>query len=405
MSDVVLLKKALLILGLESELYRYIEITDLVDDLLLLNHIKPLRNSLVKEITGVVVDLLSENVLIYPKYHLEVSIQNTINVINDRFLLNQQSGNSVIVKDRYRFYEYNQGIEMTILYNRGEVYWVTQDKINCNKHLLLYYECGGIDIDELDMEEIYNIKIVHPSLLTVNKANVGKGYIVDNIGNMGDIIKDIDDNNEGVIYNYKKLSLNEANDFLDTGYYDRDGILGDGESVVMYWENKLYHVKSKAYRYREDIYINASNEDDMYQCFLRALVPRVQFDKIYYNLKVGEIPLEFDDEDIMSFDDLIEKIWWIFYILSTPSMESMIEEYIEDIFNDIDEFIVWMQDLKDERLPYYPSKAKYSGNRRAVKWIDTILRNEIYDRESIVELIENEIWLLHELLNYMREEM
>ena len=424
MSEIVILKKALLVMELNEKLSRYIEISDMKDSIILINRKKPLQNVLVKHIKGIIIDLKHRNVITPPKYQIEVSIMNKIVDIPGsssipNILLNLQSGNVITLQD-FSVYEYNQGIDMKIFKINDIVYWSTSDTINSEKYLSIYYECGGKDISEL-ISDYYDIKLVHSSVLTIDKVDLGdrNGYIIDNIGNM-----ERETNNIIVL---SPISIDDANKILNKG----DGKLGDGGSVIIqniYMDDiTIYHIKSKAYAYRSDFFINFNYkiplEDSLYEVYMKALVPNHMFTRSngrYADIVIDQEVMEqinYEDEESIKerdFYTLIEKIWIVLYSISTPSTNDIIEELYHRLYDDVQNFVLWILVLKDKvlsntvLLPYFPENANYSENRISIKWIEKILinltRESNYDKSYIFENIEKEIWLLRGLLKYMKEE-
>jgi hypothetical protein len=377
--------------------------------------------SLVGHLRGVLVDVVAGCIIASSYGYTPTALTNNLLVdVNNNIVLQDQNGYTHVFNDKYVIKKAFEGVILRVIYHNGEVYHLTHKKIRPMKSWwgespyfsTLFHEAGGPKDDELfDLTKKYSplcyvFLVVHPTLLIATKQMVNKPYVVLlNINTMYNDtncvydVNDVDFNlnahltisqespsivNDSYIHVPKMLTLDEANQHLQQGYYT-DNVCG--ESLIMYKYNDLNQVinilkvNSVAYDYRFKL---RNNDPNPYHQFFNLVhysyqsltyypnyVNFVNKFMVYEDVDVDELKNILDTNQLLTLRQcqltdeqkknrlyLLKQVWFN-YLLSLPyHYQKQAINYYEQFLKEREDVIGWLQrntDLKSDKK--WPERA------------------------------------------------
>ncbi|MEM4260083.1 MAG: hypothetical protein QXG00_02505 [Candidatus Woesearchaeota archaeon] len=291
-------------------------------------------------------------------------VDNLVTIKDHYGLYHQFNINDMIIKRAF------EGVVLRAIWHKGKMYLITHRRIDSSRSkwgsaktfLSMYEEANGPKAEELfDITKpysntCYHFFIVDPSLLVATRQRVNKPYIVFLTQRTMDIkrpqeqvapgkklqriVYDITSTiDEPIIYKPKKISIEEANKHLSSGYYEPFSVYDErestGEAVIIYAKknNKIYDivkVHSPSYDWRSNM---RNNNPSIIKQFYLLL------DEVYKDLKT--------EEDWKRF----KKRLILFPLYS--------EEFIEELFNETKGIL---------KIPYTtpPSRELFNNRRNRI---------------------------------------
>lgn len=260
----------------------------------------------------------------------------------------------------------------------------------------MYESLGGPKGDDLFPADVqfspyvYIFLVVHPKLLVGTRQDVGPGYIVhletrkmwetspfgvkEDVGQPKEFVSTGSQSatiTAPFLYVPPEMTPEEANDFLEEGYYDSvyDNVwLRTGEFVVAHFEGKIFRLQSPSYSWRTSL---RNNNPIIRHQFISSLVD----DTRTRNLLIKYLPIDLSCAE--RINEMIPaltlplaptsytteadrlKLIWLNFLLSLPlQRQHEATTLLTDFLQDRDKMIAWLCSIKDNRelIANHPNK-------------------------------------------------
>jgi hypothetical protein len=303
---------------------KYWKITDSIKDLYIIHYTDEVEDTnpdfeKLINLRGIVVDVKMEKIYCNSFGYTPTMTADIIPIENDNIIFTDEFDKKYTLDTNNS--QFKRGIEGSILraiFYDGDMYLLTHKRLNTQKSTWgnsvtfheMYNQLGGPDPKELfDTSKKYSpychfFIVVHPDLVYNTKDKVTKGYLaycgckkmwedscyteIDNIIHTPKM-ECSHPNGENKLFDTPYISLYEANQFLRYGNYEPfddenvDDRLKLGEFIIIYSNDKLYKIQSKACEWRIAM---RDNNPNLLQQFFKLMDNANFFFTNSYNKKI-----------------------------------------------------------------------------------------------------------------------
>lgn len=286
---------------------------------------------------GVLVDVEVGAIIANSFGYTPTAVSDNIILDNGTIAIKDKDGINHTFSDEYSIKRIFEGVVVRVIWHKGKLYRITHKKINpirsrwgtSKSFISMYEDAGGPTAEQLFdttkpySNTCYHFLVVSPELLVATRQRVSAPYIICIAQQTMDINRPVEEVavgipsfattdkvggvvNKSVIHNPKNLTVTEANQHLNFGYYNNfktdDSRQLTGEAVIIYkmqngMVTDVVKVHSQAYEWRNNLRGNNPNIVYQFYALLNSTYGDISKDKAWANFKDKFVLLPLYDVD------------------------------------------------------------------------------------------------------------
>lgn len=288
------LNKVAKILNLDVDDVSDIEIIDEKDNMIMVHYKETADMAKVGFVRGIVIDYKSGSIIAGSHGYTPIAVTDKIEFVDSKFDIIDKNGmNHSYSDETCKIVPSFEGVVIRALWYNNKFYTISFKKFDPSKShwgkseyfTKMYYDAGGPDVSQLfDTSKpysntYYTFLVCHKDLLVATRQQVNSPYIVYLGKACNDLKLPSDLMSEGIesfkfsthmpdvvdkkfIFKPSPMKVNECNDHLEFGYYQKRSFYDDrmktGESVIIYNENNgvvsdMIKINSKSFEWRSSM--------------------------------------------------------------------------------------------------------------------------------------------------------